>query len=96
MVEDGSPGSSLLIAGTSDFKRLLLESALIELWLVAAATARVRGRLLGGTSLESIRLADFLCFEVRKGDSAFSSADASRDEGCCKSVVEDLRRSGGI
>jgi hypothetical protein len=85
-----------LIAGTSTLKPLELESTLFRLLLVAAAAVRVRGRLLGGASLESFELTDFLCFEGREGDSAASSAEASRDEGCRRSAVEDLSRSDGI
>lgn len=64
--------------------------------VAVAVLARVLGRLLGGASLESSQLAGFLCFEVRDGDCAASSADASREEGWSRSVVEDLRRSEGI
>ena len=97
MVEDGSPGSLLLIAEASTLKPLLVEFILFMLVVAgAAAAARVRGRLLGGASFESIELVDFLCFDMREGDSAASSAEASRDEGCSRSVVEDLRRSDGI
>lgn len=93
VVEDGSPGSSLLMPGASTLKPLLLE---LTLMVVAAAAARVRGRLFGGASLESTELADFLCLEVRDGDPAASSPEASRDEGCSRSMFEDLRRSEGI
>lgn len=54
---------------------------LVLLTASAAIVLRVLTRLLGGASLESIRLADFLCLEGRVGDSAASSADASREEG---------------
>jgi hypothetical protein len=96
VVDDGSPGSSLLIVGTSTFKPMLLELVVCELLVAAAARARVLGRFVGGASFESIELADFLCLEVREGDSAASSAEASREEGCSRSAVEDLRRSDGI
>ena len=84
------------MAGTSTRKPLVAESRPLELLVAAAAAARVRGLLLGGASFASVELADFLCFEIRDGDSAASSADASREEGCKRSVVEDLRRSEGI
>lgn len=61
--------------------------------VVVAAAARVLARLVGGMSLESTKLADFLCLEARDGDTAASSADASRDDGCRRSVIDDLRRS---
>jgi hypothetical protein len=97
VVLEGSPGSSLLIAGTSIFNPLLLDSTLL---LAAAAAALVLGLLLGGPSFASIEFALFLCLElvVREGDcdSAASSADASREDGCRRSAVEDFNRSEGI
>lgn len=96
VVEDGSPGSLLLIAVASTLKPLLVESILVMLVVAGAAVARVRGRLLGGASLESIELAAFLCLDMREGDSAASSAEASRDEGCSRSAVEGLTRADGI
>lgn len=64
--------------------------------VAGAAVARVRGRLLGGASLESMELAAFLCLDMREGDSAASSAEASRDEACSRSAVEGLTRADGI
>ncbi len=85
------------MAGTSSRKPLVAESKPLEpVVAAAAAAARVRGLLLGGASFASLELVDFLCFEIRDGDSAASSVDASREEGCKRSVVEDLRRSEAI
>ena len=84
VVSDGSPGSSLLILGIG-----------MPLFKLVSATAldRVRGRLAGGF-VESIDIVDFLCLLLVgvcvEVSSPASSPEASRDEGCCSSTVEDF------
>ena len=84
MASDGSPGSSLLILG--------IGVPLLEL-LSVTALDRVLGRLAGGF-VESMDVVDFLCFAIVGAcvdvSSAASSPEASRDEGCCRSTVEDF------
>lgn len=55
---------------------------------------RVRGLLLGGLLVESREIVDFLCLELIKaaaGESFASSPEASRDDGCSRSAVEDFK-----
>ena len=84
VVSDGSPGSSLFILG--------IGVPLLEL-LSAIALDRVLGRLAGGL-VESMDIVDFLCLAIVGAcvevSSAASSPEASRDEGCCRSTVEDF------
>ena len=84
VVDDGSPGSSLLIAG--------LSAAPFE---VKLTLERVRARFVGGAVL-SIDCVCFLCLVFDAEEPASSSPEGSREEGCCRSAVSDLSRSLGI
>jgi hypothetical protein len=87
VVSDGSPGSSLLIdRPTVAFPfRLVSESAVKK--------DRVRARFEGGIFDASTADRGFLCLpdEVAgAADSSPSSPEASREEGCKRSVVDDV------
>lgn len=68
-------------------------------WASATAPDRVRARFEGGTLLvASMDEALFLCLvdgPASAAESSPSSADASRDDGCSRSVVDDFGMFSG-
>ena len=83
VVSDGSPGSSFWMLGTG--------APLIVGFSLTAAD-RVRARFEGGLAESTDVAVVFLCLELEVGavDSSASSPDASREEGCRRSTVEDF------
>ena len=83
VVSEGSPGSSLLMLGTT---------SPLPVACSVAATERVLGRFMGGL-IESWDGVAFLCLllvGIWAAESSASSPEASREDGCWRSAVEDF------
>jgi hypothetical protein len=85
VVSDGSPGSSLLIAEASLAASPLLDAAPAR----PSPTEAFRARFEGGILDEGFKDEG----AAEPVDSSPSSPDASREEGCRRSVVDDLAMS---
>lgn len=92
VVSDGSPGSSLLIAAAEAGMPLCVPVLMVE------SPVRVRARFTAGALVDAAsgKAENFFCVPSEVSatvESSPSSPDASREDGCMKSAVDDF---GGL